>query len=78
MTGVQTCALPIFIYIGKIIEALYFKPVTDSNQSVQEAPLLLLAPLWILVCANIYFGLDTDLTVGVAEKAADVLGVINK
>ncbi len=65
------------IYIGKLIEALYFKPVTDSNQSVQEAPLLLLVPLWVLVCANIYFGLDTSLTVGVAEKAADVLGVIN-
>lgn len=66
------------VYIGKLIEALYFKPITDSNKSVKEAPLLLLAPTWILVFANIYFGLDTDLTVGVAEQAADVLGAIKK
>ena len=66
------------VYIGKLIEALYFKPVTDSNKSVKEAPLLLLAPTWILVFANIYFGLDTDLTVGVAEQAAEVLGAIKK
>ena len=65
------------IYIGKIIEALYFKPVTDSNKSVQEAPLLLLLPTWTLVFANIYFGLDTSLTVGVAERAAEALGVVN-
>ena len=65
------------IYVGKIIEALYFKPVTDSNKSVKEAPLLLLLPTWTLVLANIYFGFDTSLSVGVAETAADVLGVVN-
>ena len=66
------------IYIGKIIEALYFKPVTDSNKSVQEAPLLLLLPTWTLVFANIYFGLETSLTVGVAQSAVEMLGVMNK
>ncbi|ALP53590.1 cation:proton antiporter [Candidatus Tenderia electrophaga] len=62
------------VYIGKIIEALYFKPVTDAGKTVSEAPMLLLVPTWLLVLANLYFGLDTDLTVGVAEKAAAVLG----
>lgn len=66
------------VYIGKIIEALYFKPVTDSNKSVQEAPLLLLLPTWTLVFANIYFGLETSLTVGVAQSAVEMLGVMNK
>lgn len=66
------------IYIGKIIEALYFKPVTDTNKSVTEAPLLLLVPTWILVFANIYFGLNTDLSVGIAEQAVDALGVFTK
>jgi len=61
------------IYIGKLIEALYFKAVTDSNQSVQEAPLLLLLPTWALVLANIYFGLVTDLTVGTATTAVTTL-----
>lgn len=61
------------VYVGKLIEALYFKPVTESGREVREAPLLLLVPTWTLVLANIYFGLDTGLTVGIAEKAVAVL-----
>jgi len=61
------------VYVGKLIEALYFKPVTEAGKVVNEAPMLLLVPTWILVLANIYFGLDTSLTVGVAEKAAAIL-----
>ncbi len=61
------------VYVGKLIEALYFKPMAESGKVVSEAPMLLLIPTWGLVFANIYFGLDTDLTVGVAEKAAAIL-----
>ncbi|VAW85363.1 Na(+) H(+) antiporter subunit D [hydrothermal vent metagenome] len=64
------------VYMAKIIEALYFKPALENNQTVKEAPLLLLVPTWVLVLANIYFGLNTDLTVGVAERAAQVLGAV--
>lgn len=63
------------IYIGKIIEALYFKPADETSKTVQEAPLLLLVPTWTLALANIYFGLNTELTVGMAMKAALMLGV---
>ncbi len=62
------------VYMGKLIEALYFRPITDFGKEVTEAPILLLVPTWLLVFANIYFGLDTELTVGVAEKAAAILG----
>lgn len=64
------------VYVGKLIEALYFKPLTDTNKVVSEAPVLLLIPTWGLVLANLYFGLDTDLTVRVAEKAAAALAGI--
>lgn len=63
------------VYIGKIIEALYFKPITDEARAVKEAPLLLLLPIWVLALANIYFGLNTDLTVGIAKSAAQILAV---
>jgi multicomponent Na+:H+ antiporter subunit D len=33
----------------------------------------MLIPVWLLIAANIYFGIDTDLTVGVASRAAGVL-----
>lgn len=61
------------VYIGKLIEALYFRPVMDTGKVITEAPMLLLLPTWALVLANIYFGLDTSLTVSVAERAATVL-----
>lgn len=66
------------VYMGKVIEALYFKPATETNLSVKEAPILLLVPTWALVFANIYFGLNPELTVGVAERAVQVLGVAAK
>jgi multicomponent Na+:H+ antiporter subunit D len=62
------------VYVGKLIEALYFRPVTEAGKVVKEAPALLLVPTWALALANLYFGLDTTLTVGVAEQAAAVLG----
>lgn len=61
------------VYVGKLIEALYFKPLGETGKTVTEAPVLLLVPTWSLALANIYFGLDTSLTVGVAEKAAAIL-----
>lgn len=64
------------VYVGKLIEALYFKPRKSSDNVVTEAPASLLLPTWGLVLANIYFGLDTSLTVGIAEKAATILMVV--
>ncbi|AFV00986.1 monovalent cation/H+ antiporter subunit D family protein [Simiduia agarivorans] len=61
------------VYVGKLIEALYFKPTTDNGRQVTEAPLLLLVPTWALVIANIYFGLNTELTVGIAQQAVAIL-----
>ena len=66
------------IYVGKVIEALYFRPVTDNNLTAKEAPLLLLIPTWALVLANIYFGLDTEFSIGMAERAVQALGVTAK
>lgn len=61
------------IYVWKLVEVLYFKPETEFNANIKEAPLSLLIPTWILVIANIYFGFDTELTVGTAQQAVDLL-----
>jgi len=61
------------VYVWRIIEAAYFKPVSSESAGVNEAPLSLLIPVWILVLANLYFGIDTRLTIGVAEMAAQTL-----
>lgn len=61
------------IYVWRIVEAAYFKHDNGKNGAVKEAPLSLLVPTWILVLANLYFGIDTRLTIGVAEIAAQTL-----
>lgn len=61
------------VYVWRIIEVAYFKPVSAESAGVNEAPLSLLIPVWILVLANLYFGIDTRLTIGVAEMAAQTL-----
>lgn len=60
-----------FVYIGRVVEAGWFGEAEQPGRN--EAPWSLLLPLWILIFANVYFGLDTRLTVGVAERAAAYL-----
>ena len=53
-----------------VIEAAYFQPAPDDAGDIREAPLAMLAPLLALGFACLYFGIDTELTVGVAKIAA--------
>ena len=61
------------IYMWKLVETLFFQSASGERAQVQEAPLSLLVPTWILVIANIYFGLNTELTVNAAEAAVKIL-----
>ena len=60
------------IYVWRIIEVAYLRPAPEGSEA-QEAPLSLLIPTWVLALANIYFGIDTRISVGVAETAASFL-----
>ena len=60
------------IYIWRVIEAAYLQdPI--PGRTVTEAPLSMLLPTWALVIANIYFGIDANLTTRVARMAAEGL-----
>ncbi len=63
------------VYIGRVIEAAYFQkpPASRDSNQVKEAPWLMLAPMWALVLANIYFGIDTSLTTEAARSASEWL-----
>ena len=56
------------VYIWRVVEAAYFKAPT--NTEVSEAPLSLLIPTWILIVANVYFGINAQLTIDFAGAAA--------
>jgi len=61
------------VYVWRIIEAGYFKPVPDDIHDRREAGAGLLVPLWLLVAANLYFGVETSLSLGAAGAAAESL-----
>ena len=60
------------IYIWRVVEVMYFSGEQDDSDR-QDAGLSMLLPAWILIGATVYFGLDTELTAGVAERAAAYL-----
>tara|TARA_R110000868_G_scaffold28525_8_gene106910 strand:- start:1411 stop:2889 length:1479 start_codon:yes stop_codon:yes gene_type:complete len=61
------------IYVWRVIESAYFREPPNDLSEISEAPLSLLIPAWILVVANVYFGIDTSLPVGLSELAARAL-----
>ncbi|MFN2257821.1 MAG: monovalent cation/H+ antiporter subunit D family protein [Desulfuromonadaceae bacterium] len=61
------------IYLWRVIETAYFNPRHEIEHGTDEAPLSLLFPMWILVGANIYFGIDTSIPLDMAERAATLL-----
>ncbi|MDX1335650.1 MAG: proton-conducting transporter membrane subunit, partial [Gammaproteobacteria bacterium] len=61
------------VYMWRLVEAAYFQHPAEDAVVTREAPLSLLLPLWVLAVANLYFGLFTELNVGVAQQAASLL-----
>lgn len=68
------------VYIWKVVEVLYFQSSEPDSQSIsqaipkaiksKEAPLSMLVPVWVIILANIYFGVNASLTTGIARQAA--------
>ncbi len=56
-------------YVWKLVDAAYLHD-PDPDTKAREAPLTLLLPTWALIGASLYFGVDIDLTIGVASQAA--------
>ncbi len=65
------------IYVWKVVELLYFREAPEGQQ-LTEAPTSMLVSIWVLTVACIVFGLNTELTIGAAETAANgFLGGVN-
>ncbi len=61
------------VYIWRVVEAAYFREPPEGTAKVREAPIGLLAAIWILVTANIWFGINAELTGALATQAARFL-----
>ncbi len=60
------------VYIWKVVEVLYFQSSDVDSQTIKikEAPLSMLIPVWVIILANIYFGVNASLTTGIARQTA--------
>lgn len=58
------------LYMGRILEAVFFQAPANPRKQRKEAPLLLLVPLWILALANIWIGIDPAPVFDLADDAS--------
>lgn len=58
------------VYVWRLIEAAYFQTSDENSTAIKDAPLSMLVSTWLLIFASVYFGINTELTVGVAQQAA--------
>jgi len=62
-----------FLYVGRMLEAIFFRAAPAGAPRAREAPVGVLAPLWVLAGLNIWFGLDASLPEQLANSAARAL-----
>ncbi len=58
------------VYVGRILEHLWFGEPPADAIAVKEAPLWMLLVTWLAVALNIWFGLDASLSGELAGRAA--------
>jgi len=61
-------------YVWRVVESAYFHELDASKAEVQEAPWSMLVPTWLLIAANVWFGIDARPITDIATRAALVLG----
>lgn len=65
------------IYVWRFVEVAYFREPSDKLIGLAPAHWTMLLPMWCLLGASIWFGIDTELSVGTARHAAEILlGVV--
>jgi multicomponent Na+:H+ antiporter subunit D len=72
--AVLLASLLTLVYIWRVVDTVWLQwPSVRRQPVVTEAPPGMLLPLWALILANLYFGVNTTLSVGVAMQAANWL-----
>ena len=58
------------VYVWRFVEVAYFKPVQDGAEKISEGPLSMHLSMWLLLGLMVYFGLQTEFSVVIAQQAA--------
>jgi len=66
-------SLLVLIYMGRVVEVAFFRPRPEGAPTVTDPPVIMQLMTWLLVAGCIYFGINTEFTLGTARDAAQVL-----
>jgi multicomponent Na+:H+ antiporter subunit D len=66
-------SLLVLVYMGRVVEVAYFRPRPAGATVVKDPPAIMLLMAWLLIAGCIYFGVNTNFTLGTARSAANVL-----
>ncbi len=58
------------VYVGRVVEAVYFREPVGAAAAATEAPLVMLIPTYLVLGTSLLFGVWTTIPVGVARQAA--------
>jgi multicomponent Na+:H+ antiporter subunit D len=58
------------VYIWKVVETMYFGELPESHEHLQEAPLSMLVPTYVVVGLTVVFGIWATIPAGIARQAA--------
>ena len=61
------------LYIGRVIEVAYFRPVSADCADARDPGLSMMIPIAFMTCAGIYFGIDPTYGSAIAQQAAEGL-----
>jgi multicomponent Na+:H+ antiporter subunit D len=61
------------VYIGRVVEVAYFRQTSEAAKKASDPPPNMLVPILVLAVATVYFGFFTELSAGIAAKAAHAL-----
>jgi multicomponent Na+:H+ antiporter subunit D len=67
---VAASSLAAVFYVGRMLEAVFFKPTPEGGPEIREAPIGVRASLWIMALLTLWFGLDARLPLAMADSAA--------
>ena len=64
------------IYMGRILRVAYFEPphqIDGVDVAKNEAPLMMLVPMWIMAILSVIIGINADWIFEIANRAAELL-----
>jgi len=71
--AIVASSLIALIYVGKVLETAWLHEPSPALSEARDPPLSMLIPIIAMAAATIWFGFDTDWTVGVASTTAKTL-----